>query len=245
MALSETHLRADQPWTLPEIPGYSCHRTERGGGDKGGGGLCIVYRKELTPHHWVPKVPQNLLHVENERQWLLIDNGKQKCALLHCYLACQTTRHTDYTQWNEDLFHLMLLELLKLKEQGFIILCLGDMNSRVGQIPGMEDNTPDVNKNGPMFMNFVIQANLIILNTLPIAKSLFTRFMSSAQSGSKSVLDYGLVDSDHVNTVSSFIIDAEARYGCGTDHALLLAKLVFGEKNHVIWDLNESLKFNF
>ena len=139
----------------------------------------------------------------------------------------------------------MLLELLKLKEQGFIILCLGDMNSRVGQIPGLEENTPDVNKNGPMFLNFITQASLVILNTLPLAKGLFTRFMSSGQTGTQSLLDYGMVDSDHVNTVSSFVIDAEARYGCGTDHALLVAKLVFGEANRVIWNLSESLKFNF
>ena len=99
MTLSETFGRADQPWTLPEIPGYSCWRKERVAGSKGGGGLCIFYRDGLSPHQWSPQVPENLKYIENERQWLLIDSGNRKCALLNCYLACQPTRHAESDQW--------------------------------------------------------------------------------------------------------------------------------------------------
>ena len=84
--------------------------------------------------------------------------------------------------------------------------------------------------------------SLVILNTLPIAKGLFTRFMDST--GSRSVLDYGLIDCDNVKTVSSFIIDEDVRYGCGSDHALLLAKLVFNERPSVHWTVDEVLRFN-
>jgi hypothetical protein len=51
--------------------------------------------------------------------------------------------------------------------------------------------------------------------------------------GTKSLLDSGLVDTDHVNTVTAFVIDTEARYGCGSDHALLIAKIIFGQKHSV------------
>ena len=223
------------------MPGYSSWRTERSGGDKGGGGLCIFYKERLSPHQWSPQVPEPLKYIEKERQWLLIDNGKERVALLHCYIACQSQRSDSYLQWNEDLFQLVTEELLKLREQGFLVVCMGDFNSRIGRVPGLENNTPDVNRNGPMFMNFVAQANLVIMNTLPVAQGLFTRFMN----GSQSLLDYGLVDSDHVNTVSSFVIDADARFGCGSDHALLIAQLVFGEKPAVRWAFREVLKFNF
>ena len=152
LALSETFGRADQPWTLPPVPGYQSWRVERGGGDKGGGGLCILYRETLTPHLWTPPVPAHVRHVENERQWFLIDNGKEKLAFLHCYLACQSTKNDDFLQWNEDLFQLMSMEMSKLREHGFVTLCMGDFNSRVGRIQGLENNTPDVNKNEPMFM---------------------------------------------------------------------------------------------
>ena len=188
----------------------------------------------------MPKVPEPLQYVEKERQWLLVDNGKERVAFLHCYIACQSTRNDDFLKWNEDLFLLMTTELTKLREQGFMVVCMGDFNSRVGRLPGLEGNTPDVNKNGPMFINFITQANLVIMNTLPVSKGLFTRFMN----GSKSLLDYGLVDSSHVNTVSSFVIDAEARYGCGSDHALLLASFLFGERPKVSWEFQDVLRFN-
>ena len=101
-------------------------------------------------------------------------------------------------------------------------LAMGDFNTRLGAIPGLEGNLVDRNRNAPMFLRFVEQVNLTIINTLPLARGLFTRFMDSGPSaGSKSLLDYGLIDSDHVNTVTSFIIDEEARFGCGSDHALL------------------------
>ena len=132
------------------------------------------------------------------------------------------------------------MEMTKLREHGFITLCMGDFNSRVGRIPGLEHNTPDVNKNGPMFINFVTQANLVILNTLPVAKGLFTRFMND----SKSLLDYGLINSENVNSVTSFVIDAEARHSCGSDHALLIAKIKFCDKPVVRWDFHEVLKFD-
>ena len=239
--MSETFGRSDQPWTLPPVPGYSMVKAERGGGDKGGGGMCILYKEALTPHHWGPKVEDRFKYVENERQWLLVDNGSERFAMLHCYVACQSARNDDYLQWNEDLFELMTNELIRLRKQGFIVLCMGDFNSRIGRVSGLEGNTPDLNKNSPMFFNFVTQANLVIMNTLPVARGLFTRFMR----GSASVLDYGLIDSDHVNTVTSFVIDEEARYDFGSDHALLLAKLKFGRSNRVEWSFQETVRFNF
>ena len=128
----------------------------------------------------MPKVPDPLQYVEKERQWLIVDNGKERVAFLHCYIACQSPRNDDFLKWNEDLFLLMTTELTKLREQGFMVVCMGDFNSRVGRLPGLEGNTPDVNKNGPMFINFITQANLVIMNTLPVSKGLFTRFIKDS-----------------------------------------------------------------
>ena len=109
-------------------------------------------------------------------------------------------------------------------------LAMGDFNTRVGEIPGLEGNTPDTNKNLPMFMNLVSQVNMTIINTLPISKGLFTRFMdNSGSKGSMSLLDYGLVDNDNVSNVTSFVIDEDARFSCGSDHALLECDIEVGE----------------
>ena len=39
--------------------------------------------------------------------------------------------------------------------------------------------------------------------------------------GTKLLLDYGAIDNDHVQTVTSFTINEDARYSPGSDHALL------------------------
>ena len=61
-----------------------------------------------------------------------------------------------------------------------VVIAMGDFNTRVGQLPGLEGNTPDINQNTPMFMSFVTEVNMVIMNTLPIAKGLFSRFMNNS-----------------------------------------------------------------
>ena len=246
MALSETHGRADQPALMEPIPGYKTWDMERSGNDKNGGGLSILYRESLVAHQWIPNVPATLSYVSNERQWLLINvPGGKKCAFLSIYVACQSFTSDHYLQWNEDLFHLVTQEAINLRRQGFMVLAMGDFNTRIGQVPGLEGNTKDVNNNYPMFMGFVSEVNLFILNTLPMSKGLFTRFMTGSQAGSKSLLDYGLVDVDHVNTVSSFIIDQDARHECGSDHALLECEIILGPVPHIDWNVQDVIHYNF
>ena len=205
----------------------------------------MLYRKSLTAHQWTPPVPANLAYISNERQWLLVEGSKKRCAFLHVYIACQSNSDDSYIQWNEDLFHLITQEAIKLRQQGFITLAMGDFNTRVGQIPGLEGNTPDTNYNTPKFLTFLSQVNLVIINTLPLSKGLFTRFMdSSGQPGTRSLLDYGLIDAEHTNTVTSFVIDEQARYGCGTDHALLECSVVFSSIPKLCWSFNEAIQYN-
>ena len=170
MGLSETFLRADRQADPFCIPGFKIWQTNRKGDDKWGGGLMMIYREELTAHQFTPQVAPEMAYVERERQWLLLTRGTQKIAFLHTYLACQNNSNEDYLRWNEDLFHLLTQESLLLKNQGFVILAAGDFNSRVGRLRGLEGNTPDQNNNAPMFLDFVKQAKLLIINTLPIAK---------------------------------------------------------------------------
>ena len=75
LALSETFGRADQPPLLDPIPGFKMWSSERGGAEKGGGGLTMIYNETLTAHQWTPPVPPNQQYVMGERQWLLHENG--------------------------------------------------------------------------------------------------------------------------------------------------------------------------
>ena len=230
---------------LDPIDGYNAWSTNRGGSDKGGGGLTILYKNCLTAHQYTPSVPANLEYIMNERQWLLVNNGKDHLAFLHTYIACQNNRDDSFLTWNEDLFFLLTQEAKKLKQRGFTVICMGDFNTRVGRIQGLENNTPDHNQNTPMFLNFLNEVNLMIINTLPVAKGVFTRFLdSSGRPGTRSLLDYGLIDHDKSNTVTSFVIDETARVDCGTDHALLECIITFTDQPKLKWSYQEPIHYN-
>ena len=125
----------------------------------------------------------------------------------------------------------MSQEIRLIREKGFMVLSVNDFNSKVGNIQGLEMNRPTRNLNGNMFLNFVSQSNLFILNTLPIAKGTFTRFVDDIGTPeSMSLSDYGLVDHDKVHTVTSFAIDSEARHAYGSDHGLLVTTLTFSSR---------------
>ena len=111
-------------------------------------------------------------------------------------------------------------------------------------MPGMEENSPSTNANTPFFRNFVSNLNLAILNTLPMTKGLFTYFMERPSlPPSKTVLDYGLMDQENLALISSFVIDEEARYLCGTDHSLMTAILKFGVTNKVTTRFDDVLQY--
>ena len=92
---------------------------------------------------------------------------------------------------------------------------------------------------------FLAEVNMVIVNSLPISKGLFTRFMdNSGHHGTKSLLDYGLIDGDHVNTITSFTNDEEVRFDCRSDHALLECNLEFGAVPKVKWSYQDVFQFN-
>ena len=202
----------------------------------------MLYKDTMIAHEWSPPVPDDQKYVMNERQWLILDS---KVAFLHVYIACQTSRNEDYMVWNDDLFNLVTQEAILLRRQGITCLAMGDFNTRVGDIPGLEGNTPDTNSNYPNFMSFIAQVNMTIINTLPISRGLFTRFMNNTgDHGTRSLLDYGLIDNDHVNNVTSVVIDDNARYSCGSDHALLECNLSVGKQTSMQWSYSEAIHYN-
>ena len=95
-------------------------------------------------------------------------------------------------------------------------------------------------------MFLVSEVNMFIMNTLPMAKGLFTRFMDGkGQLGTSSLLDYGLIDSDHVSNVTSFVIDEQARFDAGSDHALIECEIILSSTPHINWSVQNVLNYNF
>ena len=242
LALSETFGRKEAPDILKKIPGYGLYLSERSGRAKAGGGLAMYYRDTLQAHEWHPNIDEEYKYVESERQWLLINGvGSNKMAFLNCYIACQSFASDNFIQWNQDLFQMLTKEVIYLRQKGFIVLAMGDFNTHVGEIPGLEGNHPDVNRNYSMFTNFLSDSNLVIINTLDLCDGLFTRFKRQQ----KSLLDYGLIDGDHVQKVNSFKVDTDARFDCMSDHALLECEIEFRTSPKAFKTGKDVFQYNF
>ena len=240
--MSETHNRTDKRTGLSPPEGYELWESNRGGSDKGGGGLAMFYRSSLVAHEHDPDVSDEYRYIQKERQWLLITDGPNRCAFLHVYIACQNHKN-PFMQWNEDLFTLITCETIDLRRKGFVVFALGDFNSWIGQVKGLEGNHPDYNRNSPRFLRFLEEVNLVVINTLPLAKGLFTWF-DDFGGRRPSVLDYGLIDRDKAALVTSFVIDEDARFSCGSDHALLLCNIRFHHRPRVNWHYRDVYAYN-
>ena len=66
---------------------------------------------------------------------------------------------------------------------------------------------------------------------------------SSGQPGSYSLLDYALINDNAANSVKSFVIDEEARYAAGSDHALLEVEISLDPTPKVSWKMEEALRY--
>ena len=203
----------------------------------------MFYRSSLVAHEHQPDIPDEYAYIQKERQWLLIADGPSRCAFLHIYIACQNSKKNSFIQWNEDLFSLVTCEAIDLRRKGFVVFALGDFNSWIGQVKGLEGNHPDHNRNSPRFLRFIEEVNLMVVNTLPVAKGLFTWF-DDYGSRRSSVLDYGLIDRDKTDLVTSFVIDEDARFSCGSDHALLLCNIRFNHRPRVNWHYRDVYAYS-
>ena len=67
-----------------------------------------------------------------------------------CYLACDSNGSNNHEQWNHDMYTMMTEEICVLRSRGFGIVALGDFNVKVGKIPGLEKNHPQLNRNTPV-----------------------------------------------------------------------------------------------
>ena len=78
------------------------------------------------------------------------------------------------------------------------------------------------------------------MNTHPPAKGIFTReaFVGPNRRHVKSVLDYGVVESDLVKTITSFVVDSDKNYRVTSDHCVIEATLpLVGSVQRLRWSV--------
>ena len=240
-----------------DVEGYEKFEFNRSdmAGDKAGGGIALYTSKSngliFHEHHPVIADPAHLF-VEKERVWRTVDTLHGKTAFCAVYAGFQAgdDRHG---QWNDILFSVLQSEIHDLRSKGFRVVLLGDFNSHVGCVPGIgiENNNPDVNKNGKRFLKFLDETNCVHVNGI---KQVTSGLWTWQKNGTSSVVDYCVVGAEHLSTVKSMTIDDQGLYSGCSDHNWMFVTLkdLFRRK-HIktrktnpkkSWNIHSNLNWN-
>ena len=214
---TETHFRKEQNQIHHSIPGFNMFETRRSdvSGDKAGGGI-IVYCRDNGPlyklHNPTIQNPMSAF-VNNERMWVLCETQSYKTAICCVYMGCQyeDNRHDN---WNQLIYATISEEQYDLRQRGFRICIVGDLNGHIGAVPGIGivGNKTNINSNGRMLLDFENQNNFSILNRA--STGIWTRQCDL----NATVIDYALLSREHYSSFKSMHIDDQGQYGGDSDH---------------------------
>ena len=221
--LLETKRRLEDADISADIDGYDLteYRRSDTAFDKAGGGLAFYTRKTdgLVFKDFDPDIADpSHLFVRKERAWKTVETVRGKTAICGVYAGFQAAddRHGD---WNEALLSVISSEINTLRSDGFRVILLGDFNCHIGNEHGVgvPGNHPDINRNGRRFLNFLSTTNCVHINGCANVRPV-TGLWTRQQGGVSSVLDYGVVAREHLESVQSLFIDDKGNYGGGSDH---------------------------
>ena len=101
------------------------------------------------------------------------------------------------------MYNLIEEQVDKGKERQQKIMVVGDLNCKIGKV--IKGNSENVSKGGRLLMKLVEKMDMEIINGHPKCKGLWTR----VEDETKSVLDYVIINKDHVESVEEMKIDEE------------------------------------
>ena len=225
--LFETKRRLEEIGSDVNITGYDLAEIRRSdtAEDKQGGGIAC-YSKNTRGTVFKPYNPPiehtDLAYVDNERLWMTVETRYAKTAVCGVYFGCQFSDDRNQ-EWDEGMFWVLQQEILSLRSQGFRILLVGDFNAHIGNVAGVGivGNNADINKNGERLLEFLMNHDLTHINGM-LKPDGITRICSglwSRQRGtSRSIIDFAVLSSEHLNSVLSMFVDENGIYGGGSDH---------------------------
>jgi hypothetical protein len=262
--LLETKRRLDEVRHSIDVPGYSVFEVRRSdeAGDRAGGGIAVYLRTKdgILFKRYDPDIPERQYqYVAKERQWILVQSEERKTAVCGLYLGCNTAGNAagKYAEWNDGIFTQVLAEIAALRRDGTRVVLVGDFNAHIGSelgvgIPG---NRPDINYNGRCFLEFIMAADLVHVNgatTTPLdwATRMTSGLWTWQRCGVSTVLDYGLICKQHLDTTVSLEIDDKGDLGGGSDHNFLVMTIKDNfvkqhrrlkvEVEKEVWDIGDS-----
>lgn len=261
--LLETYRTVEDSHDDVDIPRYKYFEALRSEAaeDKTGGGI-IAYCKTsegLSISRYEPEIDTLEEHfVKNERIWVTVKNDHNKnTAICGVYMACQSSGD-EHADWNELMYSRLRKEVVTLQTKGFRVIMMGDFNGWIGNdlmLGGIPGNRHEVNNNGRRFLEFLDTVELVHVNgATRIPGDWSTRLTSGLWSrqrgGSATVLDYGVISREFLNSVICMVVDETGALGGGADHNWIflsvgdeftVQKRTSGESlKQTVWDIKEN-----
>ena len=227
--LLETKRREEEVGSDISVPGYDLSEIRRSDAadDKQGGGIAFYTKASggvLFKRHSPDIAHADLAYVDNERFWVTVETQHSKTAVCGSYFGCQFSDDRNQS-WNDGMYWVLQQEVLFLRSQGYRIQMLGDFNAHVGCHPnqGISGNNPDVNRNGERFLSFLLAFDLTHVNgalrhTDGVPSKVCDGLWTRQRGASRSVVDYAVMSSEHMDSVVSMTVDEAGVLGGGSDH---------------------------
>ena len=207
LGVAETHLIQDSTLDLDGYRWFGFNRQNiHCRARLGSGGVGFLVKNEMLNCFNVSVLEQPCEGI----MWLKMQHKYENFTLLPCvcYLPPEnSSRYFDVNTFYEQL----LMDIFKYQNDGLVFIC-GDFNSRCGSlhdyISGVdvlpERNTVDftINSYGELFIDFLINTNLCILNGRNSVKNDFT----SISVKGCSVVDYCITPYDSLNYFTEFTV---------------------------------------
>ncbi len=190
IAITETWLNDAERF---EIDGYHVRRNDRKGK---GGGILLAVRNEIknitTETHRTEEGYESI--------WIVIDNTKVKLKMGVLYMPQESETPKEAMK---EIYKDIRKEIQEGKKNNQKVIMIGDMNCKIGN--KIEGNKEEVTTGGKELLKLTEREELEIVNGTDKCKGIWTR----DENGSKSILDYVLIDKDEVDMVEGMLIDED------------------------------------
>lgn len=156
VCLVETHWRMGHRGK--KLGGYRRYWRRREAGERKGGGIAVFVKEDLRVAEWNRR---DVSEEENkELMWIQIKGSEMTVAVGVMYMALDR-----YRESNDKLEREVTEDVAKLKQEGKMVVLLGDANGHIHEEDGgVEGITTRTDANGMRILRLVREAGLEIVN---------------------------------------------------------------------------------
>ena len=227
--MTETHLTEErEKWFKKAVEDkfyvFCKNRSDMKERDKGSGGVAILVRKHIGEATKIEKKREDGL------MWIKLLHEGRKMYIATVYLLPAGAVRIEH---NDSLREQLGRDIAEFRGQG-IVLVLGDMNSRIGDLMSIvsgeiavrRDNIDKeyINTNGRKLIKLMNSVGMVVLTGIR-NRSEFTCYKDGAKKRGRSVVDHICVDGGIMNMVVAEEVREDIMRVIKTDHLMVSASL--------------------